>query len=79
MAGKSLLITLVLCASVVGARAALASRGTRSCPGRKRCSAAPWTSRTSHPRPRKVGDPVLCHLGPISSFGHSLFPAPAPC
>jgi hypothetical protein len=22
----------------------------------------------------QVGDPVLCHLGPISAFGHSLFP-----
>ena len=21
-----------------------------------------------------VGDPVLCHLGPLGSFGHSIFP-----
>src|SRR5580692_6170206 len=21
-----------------------------------------------------VGDPVLCHLGPLGSFGHSVFP-----
>jgi hypothetical protein len=21
-----------------------------------------------------VGDPVLCHLGPLGSFGHSAFP-----
>jgi hypothetical protein len=70
MAGKSLLITLVLCASVVGARAAsrdeIVPAGTLL-----RCTMDEqnFSSKTA-----QVGDPVLCHLGPISSFGHSLFP-----
>ena len=70
MAGKSLLLTLVLCASVVGARAAsrdeIVPAGTLL-----RCTMDEqnFSSKTA-----QVGDPVLCHLGPISSFGHSLFP-----
>jgi len=70
MAGKSLLITLVLCASVVGARAAsrdeIVPAGTLL-----RCTMDEqnFSSKTA-----QVGDPVLCHLGPISAFGHSLFP-----
>ena len=70
MAGKSLLLTLVLCASVVGARAAsrdeIVPAGTLL-----HCSMDEqnFSSKTA-----QVGDPVLCHLGPISAFGHSLFP-----
>lgn len=70
MAGKSLLITLVLCASVAGARAAsrdeIVPAGTLL-----RCTMDEqnFSSKTA-----QVGDPVLCHLGPISTFGHSLFP-----
>ncbi len=26
------------------------------------------------PKTAQVGDPVLCHLGPLGSFGHSVFP-----
>ena len=26
------------------------------------------------PKTAQVGDPVLCHLGPLGSFGHSIFP-----
>jgi hypothetical protein len=26
------------------------------------------------PKTANVGDPVLCHLGPLGSFGHSIFP-----
>ncbi|HST12522.1 MAG TPA: hypothetical protein VLL05_19260 [Terriglobales bacterium] len=70
MAGKSLLLTLVLCASVVGARAAsrdeIVPAGTLL-----HCTMDEpnFSSKTV-----QAGDPVLCHLGPISSFGHSLFP-----
>ncbi len=70
MAGKSLLLSLVLCASVVGARAAsrdeIVPAGTLL-----RCTMDEqnFSSKTA-----QVGDPVLCHLGPISTFGHSLFP-----
>jgi hypothetical protein len=70
MAGKSLLLTLVLCASVVGARAAsrdeIVPAGTLL-----HCTMDEqnFSSKTA-----QVGDPVLCHLGPISAFGHSLFP-----
>jgi hypothetical protein len=70
MAGKSLLLTLILCASVVGARAAsrdeIVPAGTLL-----HCTMDEpnFSSKTV-----QAGDPVLCHLGPISSFGHSLFP-----
>ena len=70
MAGKSLLLTLVLCASVVGARAAsrdeIVPAGTLL-----HCTMDEqnFSSKTA-----QVGDPVLCHLGPISAFGHSLVP-----
>ena len=70
MAGKSLLLTLILSVSVVGARAAsrdeLVPAGTIL-----RCTMDEpnFSSKTA-----QAGDPVLCHLGPISSFGHSLFP-----
>lgn len=26
------------------------------------------------PKTAEIGDPVLCHLGPLGSFGHSIFP-----
>ncbi len=70
MAGKSLLLTLLLSVSVIGARAAtrdeLVPAGTLL-----RCTMDEpnFSSKTV-----QAGDPVLCHLGPISSFGHSLFP-----
>ena len=70
MAGKSLLLTVVLCASVIGARAAsrdeIVPAGTLL-----HCTMDEqnFSSKTA-----QVGDPVLCHLGPISAFGHSLFP-----
>lgn len=70
MAGKSLLLTLILSVSVVGARAAsrdeLVPAGTIL-----HCTMDEpnFSSKTV-----QAGDPVLCHLGPISSFGHSLFP-----
>jgi hypothetical protein len=70
MAGKSLLLTLILCVSAIGARAAtkdeIVPAGTLL-----HCTMDEpnFSSKTA-----QAGDPVLCHLGPISSFGHSLFP-----
>ncbi len=70
MAGKSLLLTLILCISAIGARAAsreeIVPAGTLL-----RCTMDEpnFSAKTA-----QAGDPVLCHLGPISSFGHSLFP-----
>jgi hypothetical protein len=70
MAGKSLLLTLILCVSAMGARAAtrdeIVPAGTLL-----HCTMDEpnFSSKTA-----QAGDPVLCHLGPISSFGHSLFP-----
>jgi len=70
MAGKSLLLTLILSVSVVRARAAsrdeLVPAGTIL-----HCTMDEpnFSSKTV-----QAGDPILCHLGPISSFGHSLFP-----
>jgi hypothetical protein len=71
MAGKSLLLTLVLCASAVGARAAVSRDEIVPAGTLLHCTMDEqnFSSKTA-----QVGDPVLCHLGPISSFGHSLFP-----
>ena len=70
MAGKSLALTLLLCVTVIGARAAsreeIVPAGTLL-----HCTMDEpnFSSKTA-----QAGDPVLCHLGPISSFGHALFP-----
>jgi hypothetical protein len=70
MAGKSLLLSLILCVSAVGARAAtrdeIVPAGTLL-----HCTMDEpnFSSKTA-----QAGDPVLCHLGPIAAFGHSLFP-----
>ena len=70
MAGKSLRLTLIVCVLAVGARAAskeeIVPAGTLL-----HCTMDEpnFSSKTA-----QAGDPILCHLGPISSFGHSLFP-----
>jgi hypothetical protein len=70
MAGRSLLLSLILCVSAIGARAAtrdeIVPAGTLL-----HCTMDEpnFSSKTA-----QAGDPVLCHLGPIAAFGHSLFP-----
>jgi hypothetical protein len=70
MAGKSLVLTLIVCVSVIGATAAskeeIVPAGTIL-----HCTMDEpnFSSKTA-----MAGDPVLCHLGPISTFGHSVFP-----
>ena len=70
MAGKSLVLTLILCVSAIGARAAtkeeIVPAGTIL-----HCTMDEpnFSSKTA-----QAGDPVLCHLGPLNTFGHSLFP-----
>ena len=70
MAGKSLVLTLIVCVSAIGARAAskeeIVPAGTIL-----HCTMDEpnFSSKTA-----QAGDPVLCHLGPISTFGHSVFP-----
>jgi hypothetical protein len=70
MAGKSLVLTLIFCVSVIGASAAskeeILPAGTIL-----HCTMDElnFSSKTA-----MAGDPVLCHLGPISTFGHSVFP-----
>jgi len=70
MAGKSLVLTLIVFVSVVGASAAskeeILPAGTIL-----HCTMDElnFSSKTA-----MAGDPVLCHLGPISTFGHSVFP-----
>jgi len=71
MTRKSLLLTLIcLSAFAVGARAAshdeILPAGTLL-----HCTTDEpnFSSKTA-----QAGDPILCHLGPISSFGHSVFP-----
>jgi hypothetical protein len=70
MAGKSLVLTLVLCVSAIGARAAtreeIVPAGTIL-----HCTMDEpnFSSKTA-----MAGDPVLCHLGPLNTFGHSVFP-----
>ena len=70
MAGKSLRLTLILCVLAVGARAASREEIVPAGTLLKCTMDEPnFSAKTAQP-----GDPVLCHLGPISSFGHSLFP-----
>jgi hypothetical protein len=71
MTRKSLLLTLIcVCAFAVGARAAsrdeILPAGTLL-----HCTTDEpnFSSKTA-----QAGDPILCHLGPVSSFGHSVFP-----
>jgi hypothetical protein len=70
MAGKSLRLILILCVLAVGARAA----------SREEIVPAGTLLHCTMDEPNfsaktvQAGDPVLCHLGPIASFGHSLFP-----
>jgi hypothetical protein len=70
MAGKSLVLSLILCVSAIGARAAareeIVPAGTIL-----HCTMDEpnFSSKTA-----QAGDPVLCHLGPLNSFGHSVFP-----
>ncbi len=70
MAGKSLVLTLFLCVSAIAARAVakeeMVPAGTLL-----HCTLDEpnFSAKTA-----QVGDPVLCHLGPISTFGHSVFP-----
>lgn len=70
MAGKSLVLTLIVCVSAIGASAAskeeILPAGTIL-----HCTMDEqnFSSKTA-----MAGDPVLCHLGPISTFGHSVFP-----
>jgi len=70
MAGKSLVLSLILCVSAIGARAAareeIVPAGTIL-----HCTMDEqnFSSKTA-----QAGDPVLCHLGPLNTFGHSIFP-----
>ena len=70
MAGKSLVLSLILCVSAIGARAAareeIVPAGTIL-----HCTMDEpnFSSKTA-----QAGDPVLCHLGPLNTFGHSVFP-----
>ena len=70
MVGKSMRYTLILCVLAIGARAAsreeIVPAGTLL-----RCT---LDEPNLSSKTMQAGDPVLCHLGPISSFGHSLFP-----
>ena len=70
MAGKSLVLSLILCVSAIGARAAareeIVPAGTIL-----HCTMDEpnFSSKTA-----RAGAPVLCHLGPLNTFGHSVFP-----
>lgn len=71
MAGKSLLLTLILCVSAIGARATTPREDIVPAGTLLHCTMDEpnFSAKTA-----QAGDPVLCHLGPISTFGHSLFP-----
>ena len=71
MAGKSLLLSLILCVSAVGARGATTRDEIVPAGTLLHCTMDEpnFSSKTA-----QAGDPVLCHLGPIAAFGHSLFP-----
>lgn len=70
MAGKTLVLTLILCVSAIATRAVtrdeIVPAGTIL-----HCTMDEpnFSSKTA-----QAGDPVLCHLGPLNTFGHSVFP-----
>src|SRR5215510_3943075 len=70
MVGKSLVLTLILCASAIAANA-VAKEEMIPAGTLLRCTLDEpnFSAKTA-----QAGDPVLCHLGPISTFGHSVFP-----
>src|ERR1700752_5127726 len=70
MAGKSLVRILILWVSASGARAAareeIVPAGTIL---HATMDEPNFSSKTA-----QAGDPVLCHLGSVPAFGHSVFP-----
>lgn len=70
MAGKSLVLTLILCVSAIATRA-VAKEEMIPAGTLLHCTLDEpnFSAKTA-----QAGDPVLCHLGPISTFGHSVFP-----
>jgi len=69
MAGKSLVLTLILCVSAIAARAAKEEMIPAGTLLHCTLDEPNFSAKTA-----QVGDPVLCHLGPVSTFGHSVFP-----
>lgn len=71
MAGKSLVLSLILCVSAIGARAAATREEIVPAGTILHCTMDEqnFSSKTA-----QIGDPVLCHLGPLNTFGHSVFP-----
>lgn len=70
MTRKSFLLSLLLCVSAIAARAATSDEiipaGT---PLQCTLDEPNFSSKTA-----QVGDPVLCYLGHVAAFGHSVFP-----
>ena len=71
MAGKSLVLSLILCVSAIAARAAATREEIVPAGTILHCTMDEqnFSSKTA-----QIGDPVLCHLGPLNTFGHSVFP-----
>src|SRR4029077_17062488 len=69
MAGKSLVLTLILCVSAIAARAAKEEMIPAGTLLHCTLDEPNFSAKTA-----QVGDPVLCHLGPVSTFGPSVFP-----
>lgn len=69
MAGKSLVLTLILCVSAIAATAAKEEMLPAGTLLHCTLDEPNFSAKTA-----QVGDPVLCHLGPVSTFGHSVFP-----
>lgn len=70
MPSRSLFFALVLCASVP----VLTQAATREMIPAGTLLNCTVSEPNFSPKTAQVGDPVLCHLGPVGSFGHSLFP-----
>ena len=69
MSRKSLLTLLVLCTSAIAVRAAVKDVIPAGTILQCTMDEPNFSSKTA-----LVGDPVLCHLGPLGSFGHSVLP-----
>ena len=69
MRRKSLLTLLVLCTSAIAVRAAVKDVIPAGTILQCTLDEPNFSSKTA-----MIGDPVLCHLGPVGAFGHSVLP-----
>jgi hypothetical protein len=74
MPRKSLLLALILSVFVFAAVPVLTQAATRELIPAGTLLSCTVSEPNFSSKTAQVGDPVLCHLGPVGTFGHSVFP-----